>query len=233
MSYKYELHCHTSVISKCSKFEPKDIVKLYTTLGFDGVFITDHFITGNTAVSKDLPWEEQIDRFADGYREVKRLAEGTGLKVFFGMEHSYKGTDFLVYGLGVEYYQKHPEILTQSVKELSTMLRGAGGSFFQAHPTREAGYIDHIRLFPRSVDGIESLNTSRTDFENNFANIYANLYELPKICGSDIHRLNLKNIAVFETEEEITDETQVLSIVKSGKYKIYSVENPFYVEEVK
>ena len=40
--YLYETHCHTNVSSRCSRFSPEEIVKLYTTLKYDGVFITDH-----------------------------------------------------------------------------------------------------------------------------------------------------------------------------------------------
>ena len=58
----------------------------------------------------------------------------------------------------------------------------------QAHPFREAGYIDHIRLFPRSVHAVEVVNSNRPEPVNRMADIYAEHYDLLRICGSDNHR---------------------------------------------
>ena len=97
--YRYETHLHTAITSACSVFQPEEIVEKYTRLGYAGVFVTDHFLNGNTTVPAELPWAERVKTFMQGYRAVKAQAEGTGLDVFFGFEYSYRGTDFLVYGL--------------------------------------------------------------------------------------------------------------------------------------
>ena len=45
--YKYETHCHTAPVSKCGKASVKDTVSFYKQLGYDGIFITNHFLDGN------------------------------------------------------------------------------------------------------------------------------------------------------------------------------------------
>ena len=45
--YKYETHLHTSPVSKCAIASVRDSLEFYKSLGYDGVFITNHFIQGN------------------------------------------------------------------------------------------------------------------------------------------------------------------------------------------
>ena len=92
--YKYELHCHTAKVSACSRMGAEELVELYLENGYDGIFVTDHFLNGNTTVDRRLPYEEEIEAFCRGYEEVKAAA-GERLRVFFGFEYSYLGTDVL------------------------------------------------------------------------------------------------------------------------------------------
>ncbi len=43
MSYKYELHCHTKMVSQCGRVEPKEIVKMYREKGYSGIVVTEHY----------------------------------------------------------------------------------------------------------------------------------------------------------------------------------------------
>ena len=63
----------------------------------------------------------------------------------------------------------------------------AGAFVVQAHPYREAHYIDHIRLFPRSVHGVEVVNSSQAPAANKMAAVYAKQYSLLETYGSDNH----------------------------------------------
>ena len=71
-------------------------------------------------------------------------------------------------------------------EELAYMMEN-GALIIQAHPFREAAYIDHIRLFPRNVHGVEVFNADRTELENGMAKIYAQKYDLIEFAGSDNH----------------------------------------------
>ena len=42
--FLYETHLHTSPVSKCASASVKDSLEFYKSIGYDGVFITNHFI---------------------------------------------------------------------------------------------------------------------------------------------------------------------------------------------
>ena len=107
--------------------------------------------------------------------------------MFPGVELSYKGTDFLIYGLEKEWYRTHQEIMTMRKSEELPYLMNAGAFVVQAHPYREAHYIDHIRLFPRYVHAVEIMNSGQAWENNAITDIYAEHYGLLKTCGSDNH----------------------------------------------
>ena len=186
--YRYETHLHTLPVSKCAKATVRENLESYKALGFAGVFITNHFIDGNIAIDHALPYEERIRFYFSDFEEAKRLAPEIGIDVFCGIECSYKGTDFLVYGLDKDWFLMHPEIQDMKKTDQLQLYIDSGALVIQAHPYREASYIDHIRLFPRHVHGVEVYNGCRTDFENDMARHYADAYNLLYFAGSDNHR---------------------------------------------
>ena len=186
--FKYETHCHTSPVSKCAKASVEETVRFYQSIGYDGLFITNHFLDGNiNPESENLSYSDQIDYYFADFEEAAAVGEKVGLKVFPGVELSYKGTDFLIYGLEKEWYKANPEILQmKKTEELSYMIE-QGAFVVQAHPYREAHYIDHIRLFPRSVHAVEIVNSNQMTEANEMAALYARQYGLLITCGSDNH----------------------------------------------
>ena len=186
--YRYETHCHTSPVSQCGKASVEDTVGFYQRIGYDGIFITNHFLDGNiNPVVREMPYAEQIDYYFSDYEKAAVFGERIGIKVFPGVELSYKGTDFLIYGLEKAWYRAHPEIMTMKKTEELPFLMEAGALVIQAHPYREAFYIDHIRLFPRSVHGVEVINSSQVWEANEITEAYAKQYGLLETCGSDNH----------------------------------------------
>ena len=88
------------------------------------------------------------------------------------------------------------------------------------HPFREARYIDHIRLFPRLVHGVEVYNANRTEFENEMARQYAENYGLIPFAGSDNHRAAQQLfLGGMGSETPLTDEADFVQKVKSGEMK--------------
>jgi len=222
--YRYETHLHTAVSSACSCFLPEEIVEKYVRLGYQGVFVTDHFMRGNSSVPKSLPYEEQVSRYFEGYRAVKKCAEGSGLDVFYGIEISEMGTDFLFYGLDEKWYCDHPELMTETPKAFCRLAREAGGFVVQAHPYREAFYIDHIRLFPSDVDGIEVFNAANgIGRANALSKTLAEAYGLKESAGSDIHTKAQKVLAGVEFENKITSEQDFAARMKQGGGRIFTL----------
>ena len=225
--YKYETHLHTYPVSACAKYDVRLNLEFYKSIGYDGVFITNHFLNGNINIDSDMDFSKKIDFYLSDYYTAKSLEDEIGIKVFFGIEYSYKGTDFLIYGLTPEWYINHPEFLEMSTKQALALAIEEGALVIHAHPFREAGYIDHIRLFPRSVHGVEIINACRTDFENDMAKDYADNYKLLYFAGSDNHiASNQKLLSGVSFETSLVDELDFVKRVKNNQMGIF-VEDVF------
>lgn len=223
--YRYETHLHTSPVSRCAGAGVREQMRFYRELGYDGIFVTNHFLDGNVNIDRNLPYKTKLDFYLSDYFDAKKESENLGIKVFFGVELSHAGTDFLIYGLPPEWYQAHPEIMELGKKEELALMRSEGAFVVQAHPYREAGYIDHIRLYPRSVDAVEVINASRIDFENRLADQYADNYGLLKTGGSDNHHGFASRLAGMECEEPVMTEADYGRLVREGKARVFTL-NP-------
>lgn len=217
-AYRYETHLHTLPVSRCAHASIRENLEFYKKLGYEGVFITNHFIDGSINIDKSLPYEERVRFFFSDHKEALRIGEEIGLSVFFGLEMSYKGTDFLVYGLGEDYFLAHPELDGMKKSEQLPVLSEAGGFVVHAHPFREASYIDHIRLFPKCVQGVEVYNANRKPHENEMAERYADFYGFYKLAGSDNHvGPNQKKLGGMQTDTPIKDVAEFIEQVKDGR----------------
>ena len=222
--YKYETHLHTYPVSKCAKANVLENLEYYKSLGYEGVFITNHFLDGNINLDKNLPYHEGIEFYFSDYRYALEISEQIGIKVFCGVEMSYKGTDFLVYGLDEKWFADHPEIMQMKKSEQLTFMMEEGAFIVHAHPFRESSYIDHIRLFPRCVQGVEVINAHRPDFENQLAKQYAENYGLYQIAGSDTHRgSGQTKLAGVMSETPIKDELDFIEKIKAGELEIFEI----------
>ncbi len=211
--YKYETHLHTLPVSACAKVSADVCVPFYKELGYDGIFVTNHFF-------RDAEnYEAQLNFYCADYETAKAIGDKIGLKVFFGIELTVApGTDFLIYGLDKHWYLENRQIMDMPTREKLSYMADAGALIIQAHPYREAGYIDHIRLFPRNVHGVEVYNANRTELENRMAEIYARNYELLPFAGSDNHRGPAqKNLGGMEFASPLAGETDFVKRVKAGE----------------
>ncbi len=224
--YRYETHLHTSPVSKCARAGVRENLEFYKSLGYDGVFITNHFLDGNLNVDRSLSYEEQVKFYFSDYEEALALSADIGIKVFFGAELTYKGTDFLVFGLDKAWFLSHPEIMDMKKSEELDFLRSEGALVIQAHPYRDSAYIDHIRLFPRNIDGVEIINANRSDFENEMARHMAESYGLLEIAGTDNHAgAGQVKLAGVESSCPIESESDFIKLVRSRKNGIFTMVN--------
>lgn len=221
--FKYEMHCHTAEVSACARTPAADMVDFYKSLGYTGLVITDHFLNGNTVVPRDIPWRERVEQFMVGYNKAKARGDEIGLDVFFGWEFSFGfGSDFLTYGLDGKWLLDHPDCDKLHINQFCDLAHSDGGYVAHAHPFREAVYIDIIRLTPRKVDAVETINANRTDFENRMADQYADNYELTKICGSDNHIGPQPRYAALELDFRAKSLGEIIDAVRAGKHTIKS-----------
>ena len=223
--YRYETHCHTSPVSACGRASVRETLEFYKEMGYDGVFISNHFLDGNIGIDWHTPVNEKLDFYFSDYEEAVKLSDEIGIKVFLGIEMSYGGTDFLVYGLSKKWWYDHADILQERKSKQLPFMMSEGALVVHAHPFREANYIDHIRLFPRGVEGVEVLNAERTDFENKMADLYADSYGFLKTAGSDNHvGRNAKRLAGLECEDAVESVEDFIKKVRAGKMSIFTVE---------
>jgi len=238
MMFKYEMHCHTSEVSNCSHISGAELAEFCKSAGYDGVVITDHFFNGNCAVPRALPWKTRVNLFVKGYENAKKRGDEIGIDIFSGWEFTYvDGTDFLTYGLDKEWLLENRDCDKMRITDYCDLVHRSGGFVVQAHPFREDDYIEMIRLLPRHVDAVETLNAGRTDFQNRMADQYADNYCLKKLCGTDNHWGMRDRLAVLETDFKAKSASEILKAVVEDRCKIKLVkpietEDKIVLEEI-
>lgn len=222
--FLYETHLHTSPVSRCAQASVRETVEFYKSEGYDGIFITNHFVEPHGEVSHS--YRTCIEFLFSDYEEAVKLGNQVGLSVFFGTELSHHGTDFLVFGLDKEWWLSHAEIARFDIHERLELMAKSGALIIQAHPFREAMYIDCIRLFPREVHGVEVFNANRIAFENDMAAQYAKNYELLPFAGSDNHRAGKQpQLGGMQSDTPIRDEKDFVNRVKNGEMTLFTRKN--------
>ena len=189
--YYYELHCHTSVGSACSRQTPEELIACYAGAGYRGVVLTDHFGRGNTAVPRELPWAEQMQRFFSAADRAKAAARAFGMEVHFAVEFGLPmAKEVLLYGLPRAFFLDNPDLGGLLLPALSERVRRAGGLVFWAHPFRVRDYIPDpsAQLDAALLDGVEAENYCDPDEVNEGAWRFAAAHDLPVSAGSDNHR---------------------------------------------
>ena len=225
--YKYETHLHTSPVSACANASVRDTLEFYKALDYDGVFITNHFVSDNIYLYNDFDnYKSKLDFYFSDYDDAVTIGKEIGIKAFLGAEISYKGTDFLVYGLDKDWYYNHPEIMDMKMTDKLELMKEDGAFIVQAHPFHEARYINHIRLFPTNVHAAEVLNTSKLDGQNRMAKLYAEHYNLICFAGSDNHSGSKRTgaLAGMCSEIEVRDERDFINKAKEGKLRTFSMD---------
>ena len=189
MMYKYETHCHSSQCSACSRSTAEELVAAYHQAGYAGLVLTDHFIFGNTAVPRDLPWEERMRRYYGAYLDARKAAEGLDFDVIFGIEHAYgDGKEVLIYGIDLAFLLSNPDIPELTLDELVDRVHAYDGIVIQAHPYRDRHYVN-MNVGPRAdiVDGIEVYNVYNKPGEDKKALELSRQKDYIITSGGDIH----------------------------------------------
>ena len=188
MSHLYETHLHTKEGSSCGVSSGREYVKKYKDLGYTGIIITDHFLRGNCAIDRNLPWEKWVHKFCRGYEYAREEGARRDLDVFFGWEETFNGDDYLIYGLDKEWLLEHPEAAYWNRKDQFEEVRRYGGCVVQAHPFRQHYYINCVHLSAGCVDAVEAANAGNGEPSYDaLAWVYAKRLSLPVTAGSDIH----------------------------------------------
>lgn len=225
--YLYETHMHTSEGSACASSSGAEMADSYKANGYAGIIITDHNWYGNTRVDRSLPWEEWCDKFFEGYDNAKKRGDEIGLSVFPGWEAGYNGAEFLIYGVSPENLKAHFELKDATIPEQLEIVHSLGGMVIQAHPYREAWYIDAVRLYPEYADGLEIINASHSNPPDNTRHkvVYderavelRNRTGLPGTAGSDQHSVYSIGGGVMFPTKLTSIEDYIDRILNDGDY---------------
>ena len=182
-----ELHMHTSEVSPCGKVSAREGIRLYKSLGYDAVVITDHFLSNYFDSLKRLSWREQVDHYLSGYRMAADEGEKLGLKVFLGLEFCVPGTndDILVYGLDEQFLYDREDLCRLDSGSFAKKAQNQNLLLVQAHPFRT--YIS--RVYDEIIEGMEVHNGNpRHESNNSKAMAYAIQNNLIAVSGSDFHQ---------------------------------------------
>lgn len=219
--FKTELHCHSKDISQCARVSYEEIIDKFTAAGYTTLVLANHFNTGTKNSLGATTWDEWIDKYVGGYKNLKSCAEGK-LNVLLGMELRFDENcnDYLVFGITEEFLRKYDDMLQMRPEEFHKIANENGCLFVQAHPFRNGMTVIH----PKHLDGVEVFNGHfGHDSRNEIANAWADKFGLIKTSGTDFHYNDSPANGGIITEEEITSESQLVEILKSGKYTLNTV----------
>lgn len=220
--FKYEMHLHTGECDKGVKIGGADIVKAYKDAGFNGLVVTDHYLSLFYEWFKDelagKNHREIIDRYLKGYYAARNEGERSGMTVLCGAEVRFNGAinDYLIYGLEPEFFYGAPLLNElKNVNELIDILPD-DALVVQAHPFRNNMTI----CDPSNLFGIEIYNSRTEKFRNEMAAIFAEHYGKRPTSGSDFHSLAELGKGGISTEKEIRNSKDLVSVLKSGQYSL-------------
>jgi len=217
MEYWYETHMHTSEGSGCGRNTAKDQVRAYKNRGYQGIIITDHFINGYSTCPRhrSISWEDKMKYVVSGYLAAKKEGDRIGLDVFLGWEFTIRGSDFLTYGLDWDFLMAHPDLHKLDVPEYSAVVRKNKGFLAQAHPYRDAAYIQYkLPVEPQYVDAIEVYNASDTEYVNAKALAFATKHNLPFQAGSDSHGTRIGFSSGIKMDHRAEDIHDIIKAIK-------------------
>jgi len=201
---RIDLHVHTYPRSQCSDVDPFELVQEAKNIGLDGFCLTEHQVL----------WDE---------KEVEKLGDSLGIKIFRGNEITTAQGDVLVFGLEKDIQG----IIT--AQELQKEVTAQGGFSIAAHPFR--GFktfgigqldmnLDHAsrkKIF-QYVDAIEIKNGKVSDPENSMASRVADTLQMIGTVGSDAHRIQELGTHVTIFDQEIKDVAELIHALREGRF---------------
>lgn len=132
----FDLHCHTSGISRCCRLNSEEILLQAKAKGYDGIVLTNHY---TKEYLEDLDYSAWIEKYIAEFESTKRIGEKLGIEVIFGVEVTYE-TDprihILLYGATPDFLRKNKELYLLKSHELYELCHKNGICVIHAHPFR-------------------------------------------------------------------------------------------------
>lgn len=221
--YKYQMHAHTYPASACGDMLPHELVDELYSGGYSGCVLTNHFLNGNTAFDRNLPWEDFVKAFSSDYRFAKKRAEKYGIDIIFGLEeHIGEGKEILCYGITPEILTANPALASGDVQIWHRIMQENGCLCIQAHPFRSNGFIENPGVVSTEfIDGIEVFNAGNSEKDNASAEEFAKANpDFIQLSGGDAHSVSRVCSGGIVSPCRIRNEKELVEALKSGKYNL-------------
>lgn len=223
--FKTETHLHVRDVSLCAKLYAEDMVKLYHEAGYTTLIVTDHYAERILERLGGDSWEEQVDRFFTGYRNVKAAGEKLGMVVLPGAEIGFSqnpNNHYLLYGVDEAFLKGMPDVWEMSIESFYPYAKKHGITVVQAHPYRD-GLCQPTSEF---VDAIEVYNSSPRHADYPEESAAAALQGgKPMTAGSDAHRTEDAGLSGVATEKPIYTIDDYVQALMNGNLKIIKGED--------
>ena len=218
MEFLYETHMHTSEVSACAGSTAEEQVFAYKNRGYAGIIVTDHFINGHSTCPRYLPWNRKMKHILSGYNKAKIVGDKCGIDVFLGWEFTVKGSDFLTYGLDLDFLLSNPNCDKLAIEDYSKLVRKHGGYLAQAHPFRDKWYIDHkCPVDHHLLDGVEVYNALDSSESNKNSLAFAERHGLAMQAGSDSHSAEIYHCGGIKLDKKASSIHDIIEALKTKK----------------
>ena len=104
----FDVHAHTSGISKCCQDSAPGIIKDAKSVGIDGLILTNHYQKSYMDLNNPRDF---VKKYIDEYFYTHKCAEKESFKVFYGIEvtmEKYPNVHMLIYGVDYEFLSINP-----------------------------------------------------------------------------------------------------------------------------
>lgn len=203
---KLDMHCHTREGSPDGKVGLLENIKILKQKGYHGMLITDH------------------DSYK-AYRYYKKLAEKPeDFVVLKGIEYDTIDAGHMLIIMPTDVKLPILELRGLPVLLLIEIVHHYGGIIGPAHPCGEKFLSIRNTLREKKAgniykkfDFIEGYNACEDADSNMRAMRIAEEYNLPCFGGSDSHKPDCAGFGYTILQENISDETDLINYVRSGK----------------
>ena len=229
----FDLHAHSSGISRCCRIPAEEVMRRAKAVGLDGIVLANHYqdlrnyLDGGTC-------EDFARRYVEEYRYAKQYEQSIGCRVLFGVEvtmERYDNEHLLVLGVSPEFVLAHPDLYNMTQEQLYTAVHAAGGAVIQAHPMRKG---KNVLMDLALLDGVE-LNCHPVYDGTHVDELEELAVQHGKIltCGGDYHADTYRpHCGVFlpDSVQTEADLASYLLTTQEIALRIHEVRIPEYTE---
>lgn len=212
---RLELHAHSSPASGCSEVPADELVRAFKEAGYDGIAVTNHFISDSIHSESKL---KAIEKFKKDLFLARETGEKLGIKVYTGAElrfYKESDNDYLFFGYDTDELEEIFDYLNTDLETFVRDYKKENSLLIQAHPFRN----NMMKIDPKLVDAMEAYNVHQNhNGRVAVASLYAAEHGKIMTVGSDYHHPNFEGISATRTKVLPKDEAELISIIKNEDF---------------